>query len=59
MPWSTAAVSTNGLNADPGWRSPWAARLNWLSSYVSDEAIARISPVSASVETRAAAAPGV
>ena len=27
----SAAASTNGLNADPGCRSPWVARLNWLS----------------------------
>ena len=26
----SAAASTNGLNAEPGWRSPCVARLNWL-----------------------------
>ena len=28
MPFSSAAASTNGLNAEPGWRWPWVARLN-------------------------------
>ena len=31
IPCSSAAASTNGLNDDPGWRSLWTARLNWLS----------------------------
>jgi hypothetical protein len=31
IPFSSAVASTNGLKADPGWRCPWTARLNWLS----------------------------
>ena len=30
MPSRSAVASTNGLNAEPGWRSPCVARLNWL-----------------------------
>jgi hypothetical protein len=30
MPLFSAVASTNGLNDDPGWRSPCVARLNWL-----------------------------
>jgi hypothetical protein len=28
------------LNVDPGWRWPWAARLNFEFSYCDDDAIA-------------------
>jgi hypothetical protein len=35
-----AVVSTNVLNAEPGWRWPWAARLNCLPLYVELDAIA-------------------
>ena len=30
IPLFSAAASTNGLNAEPGCRSPCVARLNWL-----------------------------
>jgi hypothetical protein len=30
IPRFSAAARTNGLNDDPGCRSPWVARLNWL-----------------------------
>ena len=30
-PASSAAANTNGLNAEPGWRLAWVARLNGLS----------------------------
>ena len=30
IPFRSAAASTNGLKAEPGWRSPCVARLNWL-----------------------------
>ena len=32
MPFLSASASTNGLNAEPGWRWPWVARLNGLVS---------------------------
>ena len=31
IPSRSAAASTNGLKAEPGWRSPCVARLNWLA----------------------------
>ena len=34
MPASSAARKTNGLKAEPGWRSAWVARLNWLAPIV-------------------------
>ena len=34
IPCSSAVASTNGLNDEPGWRSPWTARLNWLFAVV-------------------------
>jgi hypothetical protein len=51
---STAVVRAKVLNADPGWRCPWAARLNCASSYTPLEAIARTNPVFGSIETTAA-----
>ena len=34
MPASSASASTNGLNAEPGWRWPWVARLNGCAGVV-------------------------
>ena len=42
MPLRSAVISTMTLNVEPGWRWPWAARLNCESPYLADEAIARM-----------------
>ena len=34
MPRRSASASTNGLNAEPGWRWPWVARLNGVVGVV-------------------------
>ena len=57
MPSLRAVASTNGLNDDPGWRSPCTARLNWLWRKLSPPYIARISPVLGRTATRAAEGP--
>ena len=45
IPRSSAASSTNGLNALPAWRRPWVARLNSLRPKLRPPTIARIAPV--------------
>src|SRR6266487_1370442 len=45
MPCFSAVASTNGLNEEPGCRSPCTARLNWLCRKLSPPYMARISPV--------------
>ena len=57
MPDRMAAVSTIVLNAEPGWRWPWAARLKRRSLYVPLDAIALISPLWGSIEAIADAGP--
>ena len=36
----SAAISTMTLKVEPGWRLPWAARLNFEAEYSLDDAIA-------------------
>jgi hypothetical protein len=56
MPRSTAAVSTNVLNVEPGCRRACERRLNWLFARPGTIAvIARIAPVPGSIEMSAAA----
>ena len=56
IPSFNAVASTKGLNEEPGCRSPWTARLNWLWRKLSPPYIARISPVRG--RTAASAADG-
>ena len=53
MPSSIAAVSTNVLKVEPGWRRAWATRLNWLlrAARESPPVIARIAPFAGLIET--------
>ena len=51
--WS-AAASTNGLNDEPGCRSPWTARLNWLSRKLRPPYMASTRPSRGSIATSAA-----
>ena len=45
MPCASAVASTNGLKDEPGCRSPWTARLNWLFEKLVPPIMARMSPV--------------
>jgi hypothetical protein len=55
-PSSIASARTNVLKADPAWRRPWAARLNWMFRRCGATAvIARIAPFAGLMETIAAA----
>ena len=56
IPRSTAAVSTNVLKVDPGWRRACERRLNWLFVLPGTIAvIARMAPLAGSMDTIAAA----
>src|SRR5438034_8877782 len=57
MPCFRAVARTYGLKDDPGWRSPWTARLNWLWRKLSPPYIASTSPVLGRIATRAADGP--
>ena len=57
MPWCSAAASTIGLNDEPGCRSAWVARLNWLSRKFRPPTIALTEPSRGSMATSAAAGP--
>src|ERR671932_2608894 len=57
IPSFNAVASTNGLNDEPGWRSPCTARLNWLCRKLSPPYIATISPVRGRIATSAADGP--
>ena len=56
-PSRSAAISVNGLNAEPGWRWPLVARLNGRSSKSSPPTIAFTSPVLFSIATSDALGP--
>src|SRR5438128_166155 len=53
-PSASAVASTNGLKEEPGCRSPWTARLNWLSRKFRPPTIARTRPSRGSIATSAA-----
>ena len=57
IPCRSAVASTIGLNDEPGCRSAWVARLNWLSRKFEPPTIARTAPVRGSIATSAAAGP--
>ena len=57
MPSFSAAASTNGLNAEPGCRSPCVARLNWLAWKFRPPIIASTAPVWTLRTTSAALGP--
>ena len=57
IPCSTAVVSTNGLNAEPVWRWPCTARLNWLLRKFWPPTIASTRPSRGSMATSAASGP--
>ena len=57
IPSRSAAARTNGLNAEPGWRSPCVARLNWLARKLRPPIIATTWPVWTSIATSAALGP--
>ena len=57
MPRWMAVASTNGLNAEPGWRWPCVARLNGCDAKFSPPTIARTSPVALSIATSDACGP--
>ena len=57
MPCRSAVASTIGLKDEPGCRSAWVARLNWLSRKFEPPTIARTAPVRGSIATSAAAGP--
>ena len=57
IPSFSAAASTNGLNAEPGCRSPCVARLNWLAWKLRPPIIATTAPVWTLIETSAAVGP--
>ncbi len=59
MPSFSAVASTNGLNDDPGWRSPCTARLNWLVWKLRPPYIASTAPVEGLIATSAACGPVV
>ena len=56
MPSSIAFVSTKVLNAEPAWRRPWAARLNWrFLRSCATAVIDRMAPFAGLIETSAEA----
>ena len=57
MPSFSAVARTNGLNDEPGWRTPCTARLNWLWWKLWPPTIASTAPVRASSVTSAACGP--
>ena len=57
IPCRSAVASTKGLKDDPGWRSPWTARLNWLCRKLSPPYMASTSPVLGRIATSAAEGP--
>ena len=57
IPCFSAVASTNGLNEEPGCRSPCTARLNWLSWKLLPPYIASTAPVRGSSATSAACGP--
>src|SRR3954449_6296504 len=57
IPSSSAVASTNGLNDEPGCRSPCTARLNWLRREVRPPAQAGAFPFFRAVAPRAADGP--
>ena len=57
IPSRIAVASTTGLKEEPGCRSAWAARLNWLSRKFLPPNIALTAPVRGSIATSAAAGP--
>ena len=50
-PRRSAVSSIMILNEEPGWRWPWAARLNFDLPYSCEEAIATMSPLRGLIET--------
>src|SRR5918998_3458081 len=50
----SAAMRPMILKVEPGWRLPCAARLNFVSAYFADDAIARMWPLRGSIVTIAA-----
>src|SRR4029450_2288190 len=48
MPISSAGRYTKGLKEEPGWRSAWVVRLNWLFSKDQPPAMASTRPVAGS-----------
>src|SRR5256885_14675170 len=56
-PCLSAVASTNGLNDEPGCRSPWTARLNWLLRELLPPIIASTLPSRGSTATSAAEGP--
>ena len=57
MPSFSAVASTNGLNDEPGWRSPCTARLNWLAWKLRPPYIASTAPFDGLSATSAACGP--
>jgi len=57
MPCRKAVARTIGLNDEPGCRSAWVARLNWLRRKLVPPNITRTAPVLGSIATSAAAGP--
>ena len=57
MPSFSAVASTNGLKAEPGCRSPWTARLNWLSWKLRPPYIVSTAPFDGLIATSAACGP--
>src|SRR3954453_8591903 len=55
----SAVASTNGLNDEPGWRSPCTARLNWLVWELRPPEIATTPPFMGLIATSAACGPVV
>ena len=54
MPRRSAVISAMTLNVEPGWRLPWAARLNFDVAYFCEDAMARMCPLFGSMLTSAA-----
>src|SRR3954468_15629724 len=50
-PSRSAVSSAMTLKEEPGWRWPWAARLNFDLPYSCEDAIATMSPLRGSMET--------
>src|SRR3954468_20956032 len=56
-PCRSAVISAITLNEEPGWRWPWAARLNFDLPYATEEAMATMSPLRGSIVTIAGDGP--
>ena len=57
IPCFSAVASTNGLNDEPGCRSPCTARLNWLAWKLRPPTIASTAPLRGLIATSAACGP--